>query len=237
MIKKIFFVVVLINCATNFSVNAGIGLSDSSLIKIDKGSIPVIDGKISEHEWSDAYVIKLSDTSHIYLKHDEFNLYIARDSKIGNVHFIINNRMYVFHASYSLGMAVYDYNDTHKLWACSERYFWEMRSNFVRRASESELKERINTYMMENGWVASTVPMSDEEHNEMVISLNKLGVNPIRNEINEEIIISNVLIDQDDNYWPIKVQSDSPINRISHGWCPDIVEFDYSNWGSILLNF
>ena len=76
--------------------------------------------------------------------------------------------------------------------------------------------------------------MAEETHNEMVISLNRLGINPIKNNT-QEIIISNVLIDHHENYWPVKIEADSPMENVSHGWNPAIIEFDYSNWGRIIL--
>ncbi len=236
MRKIILLFVIVIYCLTINLANARVEFSDSSVIKIKKGSVPVIDGKISENEWNDAYELKLTDTTSIYLKYDEYNLYVARNSIIGNVHFIINNRMYVFHASYSLGLAVYEYDEAHKLWVCTKKYHWEMRGSFVRNASESELKEAINTYMMENGWVASTVPMAEETHNEMAISLNSLGINPIKKALAKEALISNILIDHHENYWPVKIEADSPIENVSHGWNPNIIDFDYSGWGSIILH-
>jgi hypothetical protein len=207
--------------------------SIDNLVVVVQGKVPTIDGVISENEWNDASVLNLEGDAHIYLKHDEVNLYIATDCAVGNFFIIIDERMYVFHASYSLGMAVYDYNDTYHLWSCTKEYFWELRHPQIRNKSKEERQKLIYQYMRDNGWVASTVPMAKEEHNEMVISLNRLGINPMLGTQVKELF--PILISHTTFHWPIKDRASGSINSLIGGSCPEIIELDYLNWGRIII--
>lgn len=232
----LFLILVLIFFSNTILITASDESSVNPVVEVSKGRVPSIDGRISENEWSDAQVIKLSDSAHVYLKYDEANLYIATDSQVGNFFFIIDNKMYVIHASGALGMAVYEYDEKYKLWGCTKNYLWEMRRGQIRNKSKDELQNIINQYMMENGWVASTAFMASEKHNEMVISLSRLGINPIAGEQEKRKEVFPIMISHETIHWPIRDEVTPQIDGLIHGYSPDIIELDYSNWGKIILN-
>lgn len=201
-------------------------------VSVMKGKVPIIDGVITDNEWNDASVINLKDNGQIYLKHDEAFLYIATDCAVGNFFMIIDKTLYVFHASHSLGMAMYNFNDKYKLWYRTKEYFWELRFPQIRNLSYSERQNLFIQYLRNNGWVASTVPMADENHNEMAISFNRLGINPLTDNNRE---ISPVLISHTKFHWPIGENTSDEINSLIGGNCPGIINIEYSNWGKIIL--
>jgi hypothetical protein len=208
-------------------------ISQNNSVTVTKGKVPKIDGVITENEWDDASVLNLREDGHVYLKHDEANLYIATDCAVGNFFIILDKTLYVFHASYSLGMAIYNYDDKYNLWSCTKKYFWELRYPQIRNLSNSERQNLFIQYMRNNGWVASTVPMAEDNHNEMAISFNRLGINPIIGDTNREIF--PVLISHTKFHWPIGDKSPDEINLLIGGNSPGIIELDYSNWGKIII--
>lgn len=199
-------------------------------VEINKGKAPIIDGEILVDEWSDSKIININDSTFIYVKYDDSNLYVATNSVIGNVFFVHKSKLYVYHASNSLGMAIYNLNEDHNLWACEESYFWKLMRSQTKNKTKLELQEMVKTHLIENGWTASTKPMSEKRHTEFAFSLERFGLNPV---ISNKMIIDNIMIYQHPNCWPLKDKGNKDIYSLICGGRPDIINFDYSNWGKL----
>ena len=221
-------------CFTNISWTDRLG--DNSAIptvEIGKGRAPTIDGIVSEREWEDATVLKLGDDGRIYLKYDSQNLYIATNSNIGNLFCHLGNRLYVYHASNSLGMSAYLYHENHRLWTCRKRYHWELSRYEIRNRSAGEWLEMVEDYLVENGWTANTKPMGRKGETEMVISLNRLGLNPVIRKGKQRV--ASILIGHHASNWPDGTHVSDALRALKGGNNPETLSIDSSNWGRIVL--
>lgn len=222
------------------------GDGEDSNIVARIGAAPVIDGVIEEGEWEDATRVRVDSTKTVYFKHDRENLYIALDGDGGNLYFNREGRIWVLHASWSLGWAEYS-EAAHNLWRREVDYAWELHR--LQEEPETAVRDSISAHLSEKGWVASIVPLGNGQESEFAVSMDWLGVQvegvsdrPVR--IPKLFISSFQNIHPDERKrlglkaenlrlrWPALAVPNDSLNR---GYAPEVMEMDLSEWTHIYL--
>lgn len=201
-------------------------------ISVNRGAAPVIDGVFGEGEWSDARLIVPDSAKTIFLKHDGTNLYVAMNGDISNIYVAKENKLYVLHASYSLGWVEYTRVDG-DTWTRDRDYEWQLYR--LQEKTEEEIERGISGYMNQNGWTASLAPLGNKMQSEFTISfdwLNKPGGTP------KFLITSFQNIPRSESKgrdrgmkWPAA----APVDSINRGYAPEKITLDVKDWG--LLDF
>jgi hypothetical protein len=210
------------------------------------GSTPLIDGVIGAREWSDATRITLDSTKTVYLKRDQDNLYVALNGDGGNLYFLKGDRIYVLHASWSLGWAEYAKANDHR-WRCEKEFEWELYR--IQEKVQEDVQTGISGYLRKNGWVGSIVPMGREQQTEFAVSFRWLNVDG-DNRSSDLLRIPKVFISSFQNLhpaererrglsvedlelrWPSAAVPDDSLGR---GYAPANINMDVSDWGDIFV--
>lgn len=213
---------------------AGGGERSSTKITARLGTAPLIDGIFEEGEWDDANVVVPDTAKAIYLKHDRNNLYVAVNGDGGNIYVVKGDKLYVLHASFSLGRAEYSRADG-DTWTRDKEYVWELYR--LQEKTAEEINAGITGYLKQNGWAGSLIPMGSKTQTEFAISfewLNKPAGTPkflissIQNIPRSEIKGGDPRI-----RWPATA---APIDSLDRGYTPEKITLDVSGWSSIAID-
>ncbi len=200
---------------------------------------PTIDGTIDLEEWKEAACLLLDSTRMIYTMHDRYNLYLAtydendtiKDNGC-NIYMRTADKIRVIHASYSVGIAMYTFNEEFELWACSEPYNFSLYG--LDRMPKDRCQQMIKEYLQNNGWVGSTIRMGKVSQTEFAISFNWLGINPLIKNLTElqKLRISNVAIAHKGIIWPNEVTLNKSVNG---GRSLEIIKLNQDGWGTLII--
>ena len=150
-------------------------------------SFPIIDGTISDMEWSKAKMYTLQDGSDLYLFQDNGILYLAvigsRPGTLGaNIFLHQNNQVRVMHISAALGTAEYNWDG--EKWSLIRNFDWQHRTL---GNGDLALAER-EAYYKEEGWSAPNARTGTANNLEMQLKLasgkQRLAVSLIRSSSN-----------------------------------------------------
>lgn len=142
------------------------------LVKVPRGSIPVIDGQIDGEEWREAALERLSNGLTIRLKHDGKNLFLAVSSSgagFPSVCAAKADSVRILHASAALGAV--GYTRSGGSWSSRDTAFvYGMRNVDTTARARRERQ----AYWETHGWVASTARMGNQRNHEFQVSLGLL---------------------------------------------------------------
>lgn len=192
---------------------------------------PHIDGQMIADEWINAHVAILPDSSEIFFIHDSQYLHIAlrfQKRGIGSLCVRKNDRVRILHASAALGTAVYTQNGD--AWQLEESFRFEKQEG----DSSGSVKQKRADFLMNHGWVASTVSMGGDETEtflEYKIRLDlfdsvrpKLGVAGMLLESNQKFI-----------HLPAKLNDGCSSPELIRGFPPEQGQFNTSGWLSLTI--
>ena len=121
-------------------------------IIVPRGTVPVLDGKLSEEEWSDARIIQLNADERLFLKHADGYLYLgiqATALALPTPLVVRGDKVLALHASAALGTAIYVREGT--AWNLRQGYVWQCR---MLGFSEFAVAERAR-FLDQQGWLAT----------------------------------------------------------------------------------
>jgi hypothetical protein len=141
-------------------------------LTVPRGGAVTIDGRVDDTEWRNATRIEHPAGTVVRLLRDADYLYVGITSDrqgFASVCVAHGNDVHVLHASAALGAVTY--RPSGDVWQSPDTAFrYSMRSTALDDAARSQRA----TYLAENGWVASTVRMgNDQRSQEMQLSLRR----------------------------------------------------------------
>lgn len=136
-------------------------------LAIPFGRAPVVDGQVSDAEWSGALAVALGGGATLRILHDGARVYLgiagvpaAPGAGFGCVMIAEPGQVRVLHASYKLGSAVYTPNGRGTYRPRSKTYDW--------RDAEALLRDE--------GWMASTARADGGREQEFALGFARLGL-------------------------------------------------------------
>jgi hypothetical protein len=192
------------------------------------GKAILLDGSVGEEEWEDADLFQAGEGLRLWLKHDGTNLYVgSRGAGLGWVHLGIlgRDRVFIRHASAALGSFVYLPDG--QRWALNGFTGWSVRDSTLSRAA---IKER-ESYLKQQGWVASTAWMGAPEDREVVLSLESFRNEALR------LAFLHATDEADPSYvhWPPSVDDGVLGSGLMSGEAPRYLDLDPERWARLHL--
>jgi hypothetical protein len=139
-------------------------------VVVPRGGIITIDGRVNDAEWRNALRVENPAGTVVRLLRDADHLYLGVSSeRQGFVSLCLarNNEVHVLHASAALGAVTY--RPSGDVWSSADTAF---RYGMRNTAIDEDARSQRAAYLAENGWVASTVRMgNDQRSQEMQIAL------------------------------------------------------------------
>jgi hypothetical protein len=130
----------------------------ANTVTVPRGTTAVLDGTLTEGEWSDALEIRLNDQARLLLKHADGFLFLgiqATTRGFGSPLIVRDGEILLLHASAALGTAIYVREG--EAWRLRQDYVYECRSTgFYPYA----LRERAR-FLEKHGWLATIVYLGD----------------------------------------------------------------------------
>ncbi len=189
-------------------------------MEIPSGTVPAIDGSLSEGEWDDAAILSAENGLSIYAKHQGTVLYIGMRSArpaVANVLVAFPDETRILHSSAALGTATYIRDgDT---WRLRRDFVWACRDpggSASARAERSQFRES-------QGWIASTTFMGTPGETEYEMDWDETA-----------IAVSILVAPTSDPGAVVSWPAGAGQNALP-GPIPSIAEFDSSTWGAIAL--
>ncbi len=189
---------------------------------VPRGTPPVLDGVLSEGEWSDALSIQLNADEYILLKHADGYLYLgiqARTLALPTPLVVRGDEICALHASAALGTAIYVHEGD--VWNLRQGYVWECRTLGF---SAFALAERAR-FLEQQGWVGTIVHLGDPLQSEYQIAwgdgrltflfLLLVGPEPLR-------LVS----------WPIPAAAAAQYEALVMGDAPAQIRCSLSDWAT-----
>jgi len=130
----------------------------------------MLDGALSEGEWSDALELPLADDTSLFVKHAEGSLYVGVRTAlgaqvVGNVYIARDETVEILHTSHALGPATYRLKEG--VWELERPFVWGCRTLGF---SDTAIAER-DAFLAENGWLATVVNLGVTEYMEYRIAI------------------------------------------------------------------
>jgi hypothetical protein len=202
---------------------------DEAPISVPRARGVVIDGTLDDTEWRGSAIVRRPEGD-VLLRHDGKYLYIGVRS-VGrgfpSVCFARGELIRVAHASYALGDVIYTKSGT--TWKLGAPFAWEKTAP----TSDSEADQRRARFLIEHGWVASTMPMGKPRNAEMQIALDQLDPRDPR--------ISVAFFMEDEGRgegiaaWPRGRRDDCANDRLVRGYAPERLSFKKKTWTKLTL--
>ena len=207
---------------------------DEATISVPRARAVVIDGTLEEAEWRGSAVVRRPE-GEVLLRHDGRYLYIGvRTVRRGfpSVCFARGDVVRVAHASFALGEVVYTRSGT--AWRLGAPFAWEAPA----RTLGPESDQRRARFLVEHGWLGSTVLMGNPRHAEMQIALDQLDPRDLR--------IGLAFFMEDDGrgegvaFWPRAGapragRDDCANERLVRGYAPERLTFRKKAWAKLSL--
>ncbi|MFC1500578.1 hypothetical protein ACFL6T_06160 [Candidatus Zixiibacteriota bacterium] len=137
------------------------------------GSTPIIDGVFDSGEWDDAVIVRADTVEQFRIKHDGVNLYVAVKAGGGELRFDTDAGLRILHWSAQLGSAAYIKTET-SIQTLDRPFAYELWA--LQNESPSVIRETLERYLAENGWVSNLAGMGNLMESELAISFEWLGI-------------------------------------------------------------
>lgn len=201
--------------------------AQASPLHVPQGAA-TIDGRIDDAEWRTASRIEHPTGTVVRFMRDASHLYLGITSDrpgFASVCVAAGDAVHVLHASAALGAVTYRRNG--ETWQSPDTAFrYSMRNTALDDAARSERA----AYLNEQGWVGSTVRMSDGRSQEMQIAFSRFPL-PFSLAMGRWLFTNNV------EAWPATVtQGDHDgcvAMRLVNGYVPQGLKFHSMNWVNI----
>ena len=165
--KTLIIVLLTIGSATHGNAQA------SASVQLPRGNPVTIDGRIDDAEWNNALRIEHPVGTVVRLIRDDAHLFVAITSdRPGFVSLCLarNDTIHVLHASAALGAVTY--RPSGGTWSSPDSAF---RYSMRNRALDENARRERAAYLSDNGWVATTVSMTEGRSQEMQIALARFS--------------------------------------------------------------
>jgi hypothetical protein len=202
------------------------------VIEVPHAPAPVIDGSLDKDEWAGAASDRLSDGSIIRFQHDAEHLFVAIEaatSGFPSLCVAIGDTVRVLHASAALGSVTY--SRAGRDWTSADKAFvYGMRNPAVSDAARAERQ----SYLKDQGWLSTTVPMTKGRAQEMQISFAVTGRTP-------RIALGYLIIGSGDplliSTWPRSMSAADGCaeSRLVSGYVPSPLSFETDGWATLRL--
>ena len=189
-------------------------------IDVPGGTAPDIDGRLSDGEWDGARVTPLTGGGELHLMHADGYIFLgirANAPVLGSICVDRESEVSVFHASASLGTAVY--RNTGDEWQLTQPFAWSF--------PESHAEE--DKFLSREGWLANTVFVGDREEMEFQIA----------NPTDSLRLAVAYLVEPDWNtviWWPLELDDDCRYIPLLQGDAPVKLQFNLEQWGTVRLS-
>jgi hypothetical protein len=143
-------------------------VSDRTTLLVPEGTVPAIDGTLSDGEWADAQEISLDDRTTLFLKHADGELFLglsARAMGVVSPCIVRGDGVWVLHASAALGTAIY--KQSTDAWARTQGFTWSCRGTGF---TEAAIEER-EAFFEREGWLGTIGYLGIRTHFEYRIDL------------------------------------------------------------------
>jgi hypothetical protein len=163
-------------------------------VQVPRGPAVTIDGSVNDDEWRNALRIEHPAGTVVRLLRGADHLYLGVTSErqgFSSLCIAIGNEVHVLHASAALGRVTY--RPSGDVWNSPDTAFrYSMRNT----ALDDSARSQRAAYLAENGWVASTVRMgNDQRSQELQIALSRFPL-PFR------IALGRWLFTNNTEWWP-----------------------------------
>jgi hypothetical protein len=202
---------------------------DEATITVPRSRAVVIDGTLEEAEWRGSAVVRRPE-GEVLLRHDGKYLYIGvRTTRRGfpSMCFARGDTVRVAHASFALGEVVYTRTGTS--WRLDAPFAWDAPA----RTLGPEADQRRARFLMEHGWIGSTVPMGNPRHAEMQIALDQLDPRELR--IGVAFFMEDEGRGEGVASWPRGRRDDCANDRLVRGYAPERLTFRKKSWTKLTL--
>ena len=149
------------------SVVASHGSGGAATVIVPHGEAITLDGVMGPDEWSDADRVRIADGAWLYLKKADGFLFLGvatPEPVVGNVLIQTGSDVLVLHSSAALGTAVYAKEED--LWRRTRDFRWRCRG----RTLTERVREERETFLREEGWLASITYQGAGNHLEIQIA-------------------------------------------------------------------
>jgi hypothetical protein len=210
-----------------FLITTTLRAQSPNTVPVPQG-VATIDGRVDEAEWRNALRIEQPAGTVVRLMRDASHLYVGISSDrpgFASLCLATGEDVHVLHASAALGAVTYRRNG--ETWQSADTAFrYSMRNTALDDSARSERA----AYLRENGWVGSTVRMSDGRTQELQIAFSRFAL-PF------SVAMGRWLFTRDVEAWPTAVtQGDHDgcvAMRLVNGSVPQGLRFYSMNWVTI----
>jgi hypothetical protein len=200
--------------------------SDRTTLLVPEGTVPTLDGTLSDDEWADAQGISLDDGTTLFLKHADGALFLGLSTRAMGVVspcIVRGDDVWVLHASAALGTAVYE--ERSGAWTRSQDFTWSCRRTGF---DEAALRER-EAFLEQEGWLGTIgylgIP-TDFEYRIDLLGEDSLAIlflflgsgHPRR-------VLS----------WPVDLSGTSEYTALVTGPLPETMPFDIGAWARLVV--
>jgi len=185
----------------------------------------VLDGTISNGEWSSAYIGQLTGGGEVLLMQDGTYLYLGmrrREDVIGTVCLDLGDSVAVLHSSAAIGSAAY--RRTQGKWVLSRRFTWELRDSTMSAVAQEERE----AYLQREGWVATNASVGARTDTEYKIAMPsgrvRLAVVPMSVGAGYEEVA----------WWPSRLADGCRSGGLRTGYLPADLQFAPDAWITVV---
>ena len=202
------------------TIPVGAFTDDPLLLTVPLGTVPTLDGTLSEGEWADARILEVAEDVTAYFKHVDGSLYLGIRGTplgVGSPCIVLGDEIHVLHSSGSLGTAVY--TNTEGTWSVSRSFVWECSYSSLTATAQ----RCLSTYLEENGWKAPNGRMGEPTDFEFEISVDG-------DELTMLFLFLSVEPEMHVVSWPESVTASSDYLQLARGDLPAEMAFRPSEW-------
>lgn len=205
---------------------SGAAFAEAPLLRaVPLGTVPTLDGTLSDGEWNDALLLSVAEDVVAYLKHAEGSVYLGIRGTpygVGSPCIAVGDVIHVLHSSGSLGTAVY--TNIEGTWSLSRPFIWECSYSSLTTTAENCL----SSYLEENGWRAPNGRMGESTDFEFEILVDG-------DELSMLFLFLNVEPEMHVVSWPADVATSHDYLELARGNLPAEMTFQLSDWLTLQL--
>jgi hypothetical protein len=145
----------------------GVLALQATTVTVPWGTAPVLDGVLSEGEWSGAYIVRLNADERLFLQHADGYLYLgvqATALALPTPLVVRGDEVRALHASAALATAVYGRSGD--VWNLRQGYVWQCRTLGF---SEFAMAERAR-FLEQQGWLGTIANLGEPSQCEYQIA-------------------------------------------------------------------
>jgi len=201
---------------------------EGPLSPIPQGPPITLDGTLQDREWDGATRHPMTIQGEVLLMtRGDFLSVGVRGPGFGLAHLAVasSDTVWVLHASAALGSIVYARGP--EGWDKVRDPAWEIRDPTLR----PDAVQARGAYFVENGWVATTGRMGQENEVEFLVRTDRFGGEELR----FAVVFFPVGSPGAFPHWPDTIRDDVDEEKLLTGPMPERLHFDPSGWARVIL--